>query len=360
MPRRQCRQCPDIQFCLSCVINAPLVHPDHDIDFKHPQTTTGSGPGEDLGSPSRSDRSISQGHELHGDTQSEEPEVVVGAHEKDSMCIPKCCLCQAELFELRYDCLDCSEHFCYGCRKLHLRHTLRIATGPLSVSDSEEGSDVQEVDQDGTSRRRNRIGGISHSDTGHCVELGMDSSSDIEAVGPCASLTQLQAQVRRSDISISRKDFAKMARTMKVMVEAAQQIKAGAGIAEQAGAIIEAADHMKEMIGATGRTTKLLESPGATVPDPPQSLPLSLPQSLLNFPIEVATLHSTDDDDAVDARDDEDEMRELGVRRRWGPRERRQLKELKSQGLTDRQIGLALGRTASAVSQQWRKQQVAT
>lgn len=101
--------------------------------------------------------------------------------------------------------------------------------------------------------------------------------------------------------------------------------------AEQVDAIIQAADHMSGLIGATGRKTNMLESPGATV--------THLPQSLLNFPTEVATLDPQDD--AVDAYDDEEEKRGPGHKRRWGATDRRQLKELKSQGLSDRQIGLS-------------------
>ncbi|KAG8157845.1 hypothetical protein KVR01_012507 [Diaporthe batatas] len=131
---------------------------------------------------------------------------------------------------------------------------------------------------------------------------------------------------------------------------------------------------------------------------------VSQPKSLLDFPIDFATLDSEDgehddrdvegrgsvegDDDDVDDEDEEEaESKERGSgsgsdgsgsnggsgrgrrntrpRRRsvhrlrqWTSRERRRLAQLKQKGWNDDRIGVDLGRTASAVAQQWRKQKL--
>jgi len=124
---------------------------------------------------------------------------------------------------------------------------------------------------------------------------------------------------------------------------------------------------------------------------------LSPPKALLDFSIDFATLDSDgdkDDDEEVEETKDggEEQGDESGgggggsdsgsngsgsssdggsgrrnPRRRkrsghpfrqWSSRERRRLAQLKQKGWKDGQIGAELGRIASAVAQQWRKQKL--
>lgn len=50
--------------------------------------------------------------------------------------------------------------------------------------------------------------------------------------------------------------------------------------------------------------------------------------------------------------------RKGGRHRQWLPEDRRQLARMKGRGMTDEQVAEALERSASAVSQQWRKQRM--
>lgn len=96
--------------------------------------------------------------------------------------------------------------------------------------------------------------------------------------------------------------------------------------------------------------------------------------SQFRFPVDFTTLPpgnadgaNTSDDDGDDANDDDDDGFRRGQRvqkrkkrngspRMWTSQDRQRLGRMKRKGWSDARIGQGLGRSASAVSQQWRKQ----
>lgn len=85
---------------------------------------------------------------------------------------------------------------------------------------------------------------------------------------------------------------------------------------------------------------------------PPRNI--RLPQSLLNFPVNLDSLDTDGDHDEEDNH--AENRRQKTTRHAWTPEDRQRLREMKRKGWTDERIGRALGRSPGAISQQWRKQ----
>lgn len=132
-----------------------------------------------------------------------------------------------KLFELYYNCLNCSKYFCYSCYKLYLQYILKIAISFLSVSNFEKSSSDEKAEQYGTSSYQNNIGKNSYNNINiDCnIKNRMDSNFDIETIELYINFISLQIQIYWFNINFFYENFAKIIRIMKIMIKIIQKIK---------------------------------------------------------------------------------------------------------------------------------------
>jgi hypothetical protein len=135
-------------------------------------------------------------------------------------------------------------------------------------------------------------------------------------------------------------------------------------------AMARARDDIQVFVGAAEQILRSHRSEGTSlkVQDTPMSQAIRsshmvhVPQSLLNLPMDFATLELdlADSDGDVDGDNDGEDSTHSrrGVRciRKWSVADRERLRGMKQKGWADNRIGRILGRSPSAIAQQWRKQ----
>ncbi|KAH8744090.1 hypothetical protein F5883DRAFT_30722, partial [Diaporthe sp. PMI_573] len=333
--------------------------------------------------------------------------------------IPLCKVCQTRLFDLRYECQDCPDtNFCSSCRLLESGHTLKLVTSPVIVSNSdgsaegEAGTDdaviIQNgMDEDGdfsASPGSDRGGqkaenaSAKHINTEHISDdhgsgdVDEHAGSGIENIPSskeCRRI-ELRSKSRRSPVTQPDVSSQDLSQITKAMTKAIKRLQA----------VVHAAEHLMRI--STIQNVPQTRHPKThdrkhRKPKTSTATKLSLPKAslskaLLDFPIDFATLDSDGDKDDDGENEEEDEGQDEGDEssgsgggsdsgsgsgsgsggrrnparrkrsghrlRQWSSRERRRLAQLKQKGWKDGRIGADLGRSASAVAQQWRKQKL--
>lgn len=361
-PRHQCS-------CVRCSINASAIYPDSTFDLVQPEedgNNTENVAGDAL-------RDGLPEHETEIDRRP--PEVTIH--------IPSCASRHATLPDLRYDCPVCSGlSFCSRCRKSHSHHALKAMTGPIdddaSLDDPDSDGDDVGNDQNGSGFAVDEVGvaigvdGVRESSLDQLVDHGDRSSgvgsgvvsdnddaegsqdldrlnseksdqgsgydsdeeaSDQEGISNASMPLQL-SKPSQDFLQVSYEDFAQMTRRMTQVMDSMQSM-------------VRAAEEILTRSTSARRTLKpayrRTQSGSKEIPET-----VLVPKSLLNFPIDLATLNPNE------GRRTGNESTNHGRRtssRQWTAQDRHQLSKLKEKGWTDEIIGAVLNRTASAVSQ---------
>lgn len=419
-PRHQCQRCPQIQYCLRCSIDAEYLHPDHPFKLVRPsrhsrhiavaervlEATAGG-----LGTVAEKSDRVPEHRMSEDGAGLDRPDGNLLA--ECPFRLPRCASCQEVLADLRYECQECHDtNFCSDCRTAHyLHHTLKCCTGPVMHSDSSSGEPNEEDAEDsnelsdgdlfstelgiGTvddpeSDKHESIEGTESDNSAPGERKSRDdepgserNEDDIETVGTHepqeisqrgdtgedntedADLTlavRPTAQTRlpsssTGPIEVTYTDFAQMTAAMTRAMNNMQTM-------------VRAAEHILRAHGSSRNTTE----DGVLVPKTMATSGINhatrdsafVPETLFGVPVELATLDNDDSelDDYYSESDRCDDTARSSTRKRkqrhaprqWTAEDQRQLRKMKKNGWTDARIGLALNRSAGAVSQQWRKQ----
>ncbi|KAG6358171.1 hypothetical protein INS49_014055 [Diaporthe citri] len=309
------------------------------------------------------------------------------------MRIPFCKNCETKLFDLRYECQDCPDtNFCSSCRLVHNRHTLKLVTSPIIISSWDNSDEDGEVPDDASSTHdgtdedsdasihpefdgggENAEYGIEHANIeyisddrgrGETDEWVDSSPENIINSKECRPI-ELRSRARKSPVrqpDIPFKDFSQIARTMTKAMKRMQ-------------AVVRAAEDMVRVQTHQNSSQRGVPKTHDSERSRSTSRKRPVPEALLDFPIDFATLDYDDNDDEESEEEGKDEgrgdesssssricprprKRNRQRPRQWSSKDRRRLAQLKQKGWKDDRIGADLGRSASAVSQQWRKQRL--
>ncbi|KAL2272401.1 hypothetical protein FJTKL_06749 [Diaporthe vaccinii] len=172
---------------------------------------------------------------------------------------------------------------------------------------------------------------------------------------------ELRSRARKSPVwqpDIPFKDFSQIARTMTKAIKRMQ-------------AVVRAAEDIMRIQTRQNSSQRGVPKAHDNERSRSTARKLPVPEALLEFPIDLPTLDYDDNDDEEsedEGRDDESgsssricprPRKRIRQRpRQWSSKDRRRLAQLKQKGWRDDRIGTDLGWSASAVSQQWRKQKL--
>lgn len=337
--------------------------------------------------------------------------------------IPQCSSCALRLFDLCYECQDCiSTHFCRGCHTLHPHHVVKRFTHPLILdADSSSCASASEDEGEGTldDRPDNTItnGDVRSGDCSddnaviddQVDEVGMDfdiaggvdaedgssrsftddlpdghergESRDKESREPEDRRGKRRGRYQHSDTteSMARSYDGEVLdqRGLTVLRDQSTRVVHSHSVSIpystlkcMTAAMARARDDIQVFVGAAEQILHSQTSGaslGTTDASKPRAIESShmvrVPQSLLNFPMDFATLGSDldegDDDDDADDNDDGGGNCEGFARsskrgrrlRKWSVADRQRLRKMKHKGWADDRIGRMLGRSPSAIAQ---------
>lgn len=369
-PVHACRLCPHIWFCLQCCVKAAKIHPDHPFKLIQPKSAAAKEsvvPRVVEAAETRSrhyqprpDAQEGNGDEVrrgsHEDPNNVDPSSVNSpvAEAAAFTHLPSCATCGKNLPSLRYKCQTCSDtNFCSRCRGLHA-HPLKTFTCPMDGS-SECSSECSSEDES--------TDNIIEDDPGL---VGDDDDAGTET-GTETSTGKLDSTANATD---SIELIQRPAQLVAPLSEALYTNMTSEDVIQIKDALLAAATKLQGILSKKG-----------TRPTLPSGV--SVPTSLLKFPIEFSTLngdpgmesdaeggdsHELDgaDSDELDGADSDEgrlgrkHCKSRGSRRvwTWTEKDRHQLRGMKEKGWPLARIAKALGRSEGAVMQQWRKQKM--
>lgn len=373
-PFHQCLSCLQGQYCMMCSSGALAQHPGHSFTLVMPRQksrNSRSKPDTDGNPPYNGHRDRegrSDGNEEHSDGNEahRDPTVPEQSPEpRPAFRIPACQNCRVRLYDLRYECQSCVDtNFCSSCRTSHT-HPVKAVTHPIGYETDSEGSNGSDKDA-----------GTVIFDDSSCGE-----DSDALPIGDDDTVESFHRP--SSDQGAARSDHGQrhtgghgqMIRMRELQRASSRPSQLSQEQLSQIGSEITTAmykmqSNMQSMIGAVERILRNSNqtASGSDLANLTQALPSA---SLLSFPIDFETL---EDDIEVDINTDVSDGDQPSAQpregkrkrkrketartsRQWTSHDRDKLSRLKARGWTDARIGDALGRSAGAISQQWRKQQ---
>lgn len=324
--RFRCQDCP-FNLCSICKANLRILYPDHTsshswTEERCPEMTQGaivqdlkpSGTADTISSPS------SASGRNGGQEQEEE---LRGGHFT-------CAMCGQQLETVRYECQECpGTNLCEEDRDFHIaKHTLKpIQCWPTRSNCSSQGRSTFYTDKakspDGSRPKDRRVATVGASKWSDTEEETGDEADEIQG----HSRDGAGAESGGDDIfdSVDGRD-----------VEFDDEL----GVVDAGDS-----DYVSSATRRRRRRTSRMR---------PGHFTLSLP--VAGYHVYEAWARAILDHGPPGAPPSPGKRRQAGKKRAWLPEDQEQLRELKEQGLTDEDAAKVLGRSAGAVTQQWRKQ----
>lgn len=329
--RHQCQAC-DFNLCSECVINASVVYEEHEGHECQVIPPDGSTAGN-TAAASRTSTAPEPTRHL------------------------ECSVCGMELRGLRWECEQCpSVHLCEDDRRLHIaRHSLR-AVGSTPAPRPETGDRRPSKTGAETATRREqrepkawsppsrpawRPRSIRHGTTPRIALHGASSKAQGHS-GTSASGDRDESEGGVEDLD-SEGDIVGR--------------HEGDDGAESVGYVDSAEREDANTDASQRRGTRRRKSARQ---QQPTHITLTVPiEGYTVFAIWArAILAQAPDMPPPHSRESSESASRVRKHRRWLPEDQERLRELKAEGKTDEQVAQAMGRTAGAVGQQWRKQQL--
>ena len=267
--------------------------------------------------------------------------------------LPHCVICKRNLPDLRYECQQCHGcSFCLDYRGHHSTstyHVLKIFTSPFTDPDTSETSDGEP-----DLAQRSRSSGHTTDD-----EIGIDDEAVIDDEAGTDDEDGTDDADGKNDENQQLGPIRPRPRT----TPSSSITMSITNFTRMTNAMARATNHMQIVLGAAQQLLRAnTAGPNASLTASrvePASESVIVPSSLLNFPIDFATLEREDEEDGEEIDLTMATSASVKTRRRgrqWSNDDRHRLRRMKVKGWTDERISTALNRTVSAVQQQWRKQ----